>query len=175
MQNIINLTTNCIFFEHFTDTVFTVSMDSLQPKFILQNGETENGKASDFSTGNGKEAFPTVENIFESGRYLFFKIRVGKTIDDTKYFYGLYDKKERTTSVSSDEAGIINDTDNFIALKFYSANANNEIIGAVDAYEVKLWFNENPDKAAQLPPELQKLKNIKETDNPVVMIARLKE
>ena len=59
--------------------------------------------------------------------------------------------------------------------KFISSNQNNEIVGYYDAYEVKLWFEENSDKESQLSPELQKLKNIKETDNPLVMIAKLKD
>ena len=36
-------------------------------------------------------------------------------------------------------------------------------------------FSENPEKASNLPPHLQKFRNINENDNPVVMIAKLKE
>jgi len=45
----------------------------------------------------------------------------------------------------------------------------------IDAFEIVNWFSNNPDKAAKLPSHLQKLRNIKETDNPVIMIAKLKE
>ena len=71
--------------------------------------------------------------------------------------------------------GFENDIDNFIPFQFYSINNSGELVGFQEAYIVKKWFDENPDKAAKLPPNLQKLKNIKETDNPIVMIAKLKE
>lgn len=163
------------FYERNTDTLLTATIDTLHPKFILRRGEAENVTATNLHRQNGKIPYAMIDNIFESERYLFFKAIVVQKSDKPKYFYGFYDKKERTTSVSPDEVGIENDIDKFIPMKFYSVNNNNDIIGALDAYEVRLWFDENPEKAAQLPPELQKLKNIKETDNPLVMIAKLKD
>lgn len=163
------------FFERFTDTLFMVSVDTLQAKFILNRGITENTTASDFSSDKGIIPYSLIENIFESERFLFFKIRVAKETKNSTYYYGYYDKKEETTRISTDESGIINDIDNFIPLKFHSANSKDEIIGSLDAYEVKMWFDGSKEKAAKLPPHLQKLKNIKDTDNPIVVIAKLKD
>jgi hypothetical protein len=48
-------------------------------------------------------------------------------------------------------------------------------MGYTDAWKVEQWFKDNPEKAAQLPPHLKKLESLTESDNPVVMIARMKE
>ncbi len=163
------------FFERFTDTIFTASMDTLQPKFVLHKGAQENANATDYTKNRGEVDFLPIENVFESGRFLFFKVRKPLKDFESEYYYGFFDKKNQTTKISKSQEGIENDVDEFIPFKFISANQSNQIIGYSDAYKVKLWFDENPEKVAQLSPELQKLKNIKESDNPVVMIAKLKE
>ncbi len=163
------------FFERFTDTVFTATIDTLQAKFVLHKGETENANATDYTKNEGEVAYLPVENVFESDRFLFFKVRKPLENFESEYYYGYFDKTDQSTKVSNSQEGFENDLDSFIPFKFISASQNNEIIGFSEAYEVKLWFEENPEKAAQLSPELQKLKNIKETDNPVVMIVKLKE
>ncbi|HHN47502.1 MAG TPA: hypothetical protein ENN08_00960 [Bacteroidales bacterium] len=56
-----------------------------------------------------------------------------------------------------------------------SLSNRKELIGFLEPYKIRQWIAENPDKAAKLPLHLQKFKNIKETDNPVVMIAKLKD
>ena len=54
-------------------------------------------------------------------------------------------------------------------------NENNELVGYVYPYQIKKWFDENPDKAAKLSPELKKLRTINDNDNPVLMLVKLKE
>ncbi|MCG6189349.1 DUF4934 domain-containing protein [Maribellus maritimus] len=163
------------FYERFTDTVYTVSMDTLLPKFVLNSGETSTTNATDYTKSKGEVPFLPIENVFESNRYLFFKIRKPKENFESEYYYGYFDKKSQITKVSNSIGGFENDINNFIPFRFVSSNQNDEIIGFNEAYEVKLWFDENPEKRALLSPELQKLKTIKETDNPVVMIVKLKE
>ena len=163
------------FYEHHTDTIFTVSLDTLQAKYILRQGKPEDANLTDFGANKGVVPYPVLENLFESERFLFLNTRVIKAPGESEYYYGFYDKKGNTTKISIKVAGIKNDIDNFIPFKFHSSNNTGEIIGSLDAYEVKLWFEENREKAAQLPTHLQKLKGIKETDNPVVIIAKLKQ
>ena len=45
----------------------------------------------------------------------------------------------------------------------------------LEAFEVQLWFDENPEAAAKLTDNLKALSALEETDNPVVIIAKLKE
>lgn len=163
------------FFERFTDTLFTVSIDSLRPKFVFHKGETENASATDYTEKDGGVPYLLIENVFESDRFLFFKVRKPEKDHNSAFYYGFFDKADRSIKISKNTQGFENDTDNFLPFTFISANRSNDLIGYLDAYEVKFWFDENPGKASKLPPHLQKLRNIKETDNPIIMIAKLKE
>jgi len=44
----------------------------------------------------------------------------------------------------------------------------------MEAYEILEWFENNPEKAAKLPAHLKALSKLKEDDNPVVVIVKLK-
>ncbi len=139
------------YFERSTDTLFSVSMEELKPRYVFS------------------EQTP-VEEIAESDRFLLLQLNH----EDGKA-YAVFDKRENNTKVETELNGIENDVDNFIPFLFYSVNLEDELVGFQEAYLVNAWFNDNPEKAALLAPELQDLKNIQETDNPVVMIAKLKE
>jgi hypothetical protein len=158
------------FFERFTDTLYSVAATELKPRFILKQADgLEAPYTKRYLPDFDASKYFRIENLFETEKFLFFRIVYQK-----ETYYGFYDKVEKTTKVSNNPEGFENKVDGFIPFKFYSANKHNEIIGWRDAFEVKLWFNENPEKAAKLPLHLQKLKNINESDNPVVMIAKLK-
>ena len=158
------------FFERFSDTIYTVTMDELRPTFLLGNGNAGAPYTMRYKKEYNPDNYYLVENLFESEKFLFFKITYKK-----ETYWGVYNKTEKSTKVSTNTDGIENDIDDIIPFQFYSADNNNEIIGSREAFEVKLWLEQNPEKAAKLPPHLQKLKDIKENDNPLVMIAKLKE
>lgn len=159
------------FFEQFTDTIYQITYGRLFPKYILAMGKYappyEKQSQLDFLK-DGNKGYIFLENIFESENYLFFIIKF-----NTNIFHGVYYKKFRTTKVS-DNNYFKNDIDNLIPFTFSSVS-NGKLIGYCEAFEIIKWFNDNPEKALELPLHLQKLKNIKETDNPVIMIAKLKE
>lgn len=166
----------------YNDTVFEVVNNSLTPKYKFELGKYKlDYSQRDFIKAKGWKNYFMIKGTFESENYLFFTLSY-----NNEERQGIYDKKQRKAQVSDSknvelfyfanaQYGFTNDIDNFIQFAPTSINQSNEIVGLVEAYEVVNWFSENPEKAAQLPPQLQKLKNIKETDNPVVMIAKLKE
>ncbi len=159
------------FFELFTDTIYQVKTHELIPKYVLQMGEFappyEKQNTLDF---NDSQNYFFIRYIFESEKFLFYEFR-----HDNKFFQGVYNKKTNSTYIAHENNGFENDIDNFIPLKFTSVSSQGELIGVMEAWEVEQWFKNNPDKAAKLPPHLKKLEKITENDNPVVMIARLKE
>ena len=163
------------FFERFTDTVFTVTMDTLQPEFILHRGETEDASGTNFTSNKGDVSYFLVEDLFGAERFLFFKIRKPKKEFAGDFYYGLFDKVNQSTKLTNNDKGIENDIDNFLPFSFQSVNMKNEIMGLTEAFEVKLWFDENPEMAGKLPDNLKTLRALNETDNPVVMIAKLKK
>lgn len=87
-----------------------------------------------------------IRQIFESENYLFFKVRFNR-----KEFHALYNKSIGSTFFAQGNAGFENDIDDFIPYK------HGELIGYAEGYEIELWFRNNPEKAAKLPPHLKKL------------------
>jgi hypothetical protein len=144
------------FYELFTDTIYKVTKESLIPRFIFSSDA---------------EHHPFLESIFESNRFLLFNFNH----DPTKLNFGIYDKVKRETKVSDEIGDIKNNLHNFVPFTFSSANNREEIIGYQEAYKILNWFKENPEKAGELPAILQKFKQLNETDNPVVIIGRLKK
>jgi len=55
-----------------------------------------------------------------------------------------------------------------------TVNQSDELICTMEAFRIKQWFDLNPEKVNQLPKNLRALKNIQETSNPVIIIAKLK-
>ncbi len=108
--------------------------------------------------------------IFESENFLVYEV-----MHDHSSFQGIYNKKTMGTYKASTRYGFKNDIDDFLPLKYTSISSQGELIGVLEAWEIEQWFKDNPEKAAQFPPHLKKLEKITENDNPVVMIAKLKE
>jgi len=91
-----------------------------------------------------------------------------------KYF-ALYDKTKRILKVVDNSLGIKNDIDRFINITFDSMNSFEELIGLIQANDLVNWMERNPEKLNVLNSELQKLKNVKIEDNPIIVIAKYKE
>lgn len=159
------------FFERLTDTIFQITQEELVPRFIFANGEFSipyELRNSDKYRTKPQNYFH-IQSIFESNRYLFFTF-----LFEGKLKYGIYDKVNRETKVSNEIDGIPDNLDNFVPFKFASVNNREEFIGYQEAYKILNWFDKNPEQARKLSPQLQKLNQINETDNPVIMIGRLK-
>jgi hypothetical protein len=163
---------NLYFFERFSDTIFVLSPESMLPRYVFSNGTfgIPYSKRYEKEYLSNPYNYLNFRSIFESQRFLVFTYSYQKKLN-----YGIYDKVKKKTLVSDSVGGLINDLDNFLPFNFYSVNDRNEIIGFKEAFEIKEWFNENPEKIQKLPPHLQRLNNIDEMDNPVVMIVKLKE
>lgn len=166
----------------FNDTVFEIKDNSLLARYEINSGDLQLPSVQrDFIKMEDWKKYHFVMGAFESKYFLYFTLNFNEEIR-----IGIYDKRKKLTKIANSKSaetfyfgwkkyGFINDIDNFIQFCPHYMNENNEIVASVDAYEVVNWFKENSEKAAKLPPNLQKLKNMKETDNPVVMIAKLKE
>jgi hypothetical protein len=170
------------FKELFNDTIFEVNDHKLLPKYYFFSAAYKPlSERRNFISNKEMEDFYLIENIFESSKFVFFTLNFKGELRT-----GIYNKKKKNAIISDCENpnvfyknktyfGFNNDIDNFIQFCPHYMNESNEIVASVDAYEVINWFKDNPEKIAQLPQYLQKLQNIKETDNPIVMIAKLKE
>jgi len=157
-------------YEFLSDTIFSLSeQGNLIPRYVLKNQQLGAPYSVRFNPNFNFKDYYFVNSIFESDNLLFITY-----LFSGNEFLGIYNKENGETYASSEPAGFVNDVDNFFPFRFYSLNKQNEIIGYQHAYEVIDWFSKQNEKVAKLPTHLQKFKIIKESDNPVVMIAKLK-
>ncbi len=116
------------YFERFTDTVYSVSLENLKPRYILEG--------SNF-----------IESIYETERFLLFNLRrEGGLIN------GIFDKKSNETKIARKPEGLENDVDNFVPFFLSSANNEGKVVGFQQSYIIEAWFKENPEKAANSHP-----------------------
>ncbi|KYG78658.1 uncharacterized protein DUF4934 [Roseivirga ehrenbergii] len=167
---------NALFFkESFNDTVFNVGADTLKPAFLYELGKYSPPYAEQESMSDEKKnEYMFVRNTLQSPDFVFYNVSFKE-----KLAYGYYNRKTKEAflsdpSTSNSKTGYTNDIDNFVPFYPTSINEKGEMLGLITAEEVYEWFQNNPDKIASLPENLQTLQNIEPEDNPVVMIAKLK-
>jgi len=164
---------NIGFFELFTDTVFYVSKEQLMPRFTFKLGDKappySEQQSIEFMRNKAKD-YLFMENIFESTKYLLFNVKYEKNV-----FQGFYDKNNHETKITGNPEGFKNDVDSLFPFQYSSVNTSGELVGFKEAYKVLKWYNDNSPEVALNSPFIKKLKNIKESDNPIVMIAKLKK
>jgi hypothetical protein len=177
------------YWDHFTDTVFSILPDlNEKPAFIISPGDHRMPR-SNFSFEE-HEKYLNLKQIFETDHFLLIR-----------YHYlepalVLIDKKNNESFLTCLEGndsgflawglsgGIINDLDG--GLKYLPNNKFVEktreyLIGLLNPYQIKIrvasseFINSTP-KYPEKKKELEKLANsLKETDNPVLILVRLKK
>lgn len=162
------------FCEKFNDTLFAVTLNSLIPRFVFEKGEYSFPYELRGDIINIEEKYFLSENVLESTKFLLYTFSFKK-----KIYTAVYDKKQKNTIVNDYIGewgnGYINNINDFVPLEISSINEEDELICTIDAYKIKLWFEENPEKINQLPEYLKNLNNIQETNNPIIIIAKLKK
>ncbi len=164
---------NNLFFQNmYCDTVFQVTVDRITPYFVLNRGKHSPPFESKWWSFEKKlkSNFISQPSYSESKRFITFNFYFGRD----KYF-ALYDKLSKILKVVDNKSGIKNDIDGFIDLSFDYVNSDGELIGLIQANDLVNWIEKNPEKFKVLKPDLQKLQNIKMTDNPIVVIAKYKQ
>lgn len=177
------------FFELHTDTVFSVSSQTIEPRYHIQMGDLLLPYAirSDLRSPEYVNKFH-IRTMHESSRFLMF------TANLKGYRHMVvYDKLEKKTLVcetSEDKEfykyedqhsprciGFVNDLDQFVPVgtdRAFYINRQDEFVTALSAMEVRRWFDRNPEKAAALPNHLKTFEDIGVEDNPVIVITKLK-
>lgn len=164
---------NDLFFkEDYSDTVYQVSLDHLTPHMILYLGKYQTPPNYKSLSANElqKNNFIGIRNLIETERLLLFEFYY-----QNEYFQGVFNKKTSKLKIAKKNGGIINDLDNFIQFSPTLISEDEFLIDVVDAYILNEWFKINQGRINKLPVDVQNLNSIKENDNPVVIIAKLKE
>lgn len=161
------------FYELFNDTLFHVSTNSLTPRYVFKMGPYSPPYKMKTSPKFEVDKYFMIKSINEASKYLFCVFNFNK-----KTYTAIYFKDLRKTIVNDYNTesgnGFIYNINDFVPLELSGINEKGELICTMDAYRIKKWFEVNPEKIKQLPESIKILKNIEETDNPVIVIVRLK-
>lgn len=163
---------NLFYQNKYNDTVFQVSVDGKTPYIVIDRGKYSPPFESKWGLIDNKRHynFISMSKFSENSRFMMFDFNY----NGGKYF-ALYDKSVKSLKVAHNPAGIKNDVDEFLDLSFSYLNSEGELVSYIDAVDIINWIEENPKKFKELKTELQFLQDIEITDNPVVVIAKLKK
>jgi len=153
-----------LYSEIYSDTIFHLTSDKVVPYLIWEKGPF---RASRIFHMSPPETI-TTRVFFESKKYVSFTF---SPFDDR--FFALYDKSTSKLKVCKIPLGIKNDIDGFMPF-IPVAIHNEELIGLIQAIDVVGWFERNKVTKEKIPQSVEKLSAIEVTDNPVVVIAKLK-
>ena len=120
--------------------------------------------------------------MFEFGNYIYYEFLYGFKIGGSNILYGFIgSKKDNFQVLINAEQGLINDLDGGPNIWPKTIKDDNTIIGWVDALQLKAHvaseaFKNSTPKYPEKKKELEKLANsLKETDNPVLIMVKLKK
>jgi hypothetical protein len=153
---------NLLYIQRYNDTIFSVTVNKSIPYLILKKGRYMPIKEN-YSTES-----INIMDYFESQKFIFLNLMVNR-----KSYFALYNKSDSKIKVTESTSGIINNTDSFVPFK-PTAILKEELIGITQSTELMSWFEKNPDLREKLPPELKTFSSKQPTDNPVIVIAKLK-
>ena len=156
----------------YNDTVFQVLVTGKTPYFVIDRGKFSPPFESKWgSIENRRQSnFISTSRHSENSRFMMFDVNFGRY----KYF-ALYEKSSKSLKVVDNSAGIKNDVDGFLDLSFSYLNSEGELVSYIDAIDIINWIEVNPKKFKELKPELQFLQDIEMTDNPIIVIAKLRK
>jgi hypothetical protein len=171
------------YWNSYADTVFSILPDlSIKTSFVISPGEYRLPRAS-FNPEKNLSLYLHLATVFETKKYFVFRYGYNK-----KGVIRFVEKKSReslfTYWESNDTGGILNDIDGGISIQpktFFEENDNEYIVGLVNPYIIKSIvqsekFKKSSTRYPEKKKELEKLANsLKETDNPVLMMVRLKQ
>jgi len=178
---------NTMFLEFCVDTIYQITKDALFPQYHISMGKYKppyEKQCEMFLPPNPlMYQYFWFRNFGETDRLLFFDFthkKANSTDSSPSSFFGYYDKKIKTVKIADVDKNrrrIKNNIDYFVDIQFSSWTINhekNEMVSYIDAIDVVNWFQQNHQKVKKLPSHFKKLSTLKEDDDPIVVIAKLK-
>lgn len=174
------------YYNCFSDTVFSISPDlEEKPSLIISPGEHRLPRSNLTPIQMMSKKYLFINKIFETDRFFIFQYSFKKAylalIDKKSHESFLVDLKYTENNYNN---GITNDLDGgqfFIPDNYFTENGREYLIELLYPYQIKasVKTEEFRNSLPQYPTKkkvLEELANsLKETDNPVLMVVRLKE
>jgi hypothetical protein len=170
--------------EVYSDTICLYDNENFTPHMVIQVGEKLlSPKArSEFDGIDLAKKYIIPLNLFEFGDYVYYEFIYKFVLpDDVLIFSFIGSKKNNFTAIINTGQGLTNDLDGGLNILPKTIKDDNTIIGWVDALKLKAHvasatFKNSTPKYPEKKKELEKLANsLKETDNPVLILVRLRE
>jgi len=175
---------NIKYWNSFSDTVFSILPELVEkPSFLFSPGEHRFPKSQNIIPIDKLTQYLAVAQMFETEHFLLIRY----FYNENKYFL-LVEKENRKSSLIKWEfngnSGLLNDLDagpGFVPKKYFKENGLEYLAGLVNSIHFKTIissdeFSETRPKYPEKKKELVKFANsLNETDNPVLIIIRLKK
>ncbi len=173
------------FWHNFTDTIISFSDDfTVKPNFLLSQGDFRLPKQYVDDPIKRLPEYISLEQILETNQFLILRYNFYKG----KNSLVLIEKEKHKSFLSywsfDDYRGLLNDLDGGIRFQprgYLFENGREYLIELKDAIRFKAYVNSNDfENAKSINPEKKKIfkemtDNLNETDNPVLMIVKLKK
>jgi hypothetical protein len=172
------------YWNNYIDTVFSVLPGlSVESSFFISPGEHRIPRTRDIPI-NPYEKYMVISNIFETDRYIVIRYYFRNPI---LLLYDKYDREPYLLNLEYEQNSYVNGIENdldagptFIPDQYISENGREYIVGVIDPIIIKTIvssesFKKTIPKYADKKKELEILaESLKETDNPVLMLIRMK-
>lgn len=172
------------YWNSYTDTVFSVLPDlTEEPSFIINPGEHRYPRSRSVPI-NPYEKYMVLNSIFETSCYIVIRYYFKREI---LLLFDKRDKKSFLTYLEFDQNirlnGIVNDLDCsswFYPESYFTERGSEYMIGLQYPYQIKArvasdeFRNSTPKYPGRKKDLIKLADSLKETDNPVLMIVRLK-
>jgi len=170
--------------EIYSDTIFIFEHSYFKPHLIIKHGDKllTTKARSEYDPRILSEKFISQKNLFEFGDYIYYEFTYDSKRNEGITFKGFIgSKKDNTQFLINSENGIVNDLDGGPGFWPKTIKDDRTVVSWVEALKLKKYidsdlFKNSTPKYPEKKKELEKLANsLKESDNPVLMIVRLKE
>jgi hypothetical protein len=170
--------------EVYSDTIFQYYKENFTPHMVILVGKkliTPEAR-TEFDGETLAKNYIIPLNLFEFGDYVYYEFVYRYVIPDDVLIYSFIGSKNNTfQALFNTGQGISNDLDGGPNILPKTIKDDNTIIGWVDALKLKAHiaseeFKNSKPKYPEKKKELENLANrLKETDNPVLILVRLKK
>lgn len=155
------------FKELFTDTIYTVKGNRLEPYLAFNTGKWH-WPVEERNSVEKNEDQILISYVTENEHHIFFQFIKGMHTAEPILYNGIYEKTSQSTTLGVATGGIKDDLTHFTSFYPSECTSDGEYAYIIDAGTALDWLDKNPQ--ADLS-KLAFLKNIDEDSNPVVVIA----
>jgi hypothetical protein len=170
--------------EVYSDTIYLYDKENFTPHMVIQVGEKliSQKARSEFDGLYLAKNYISPLNLFEFGDYVYYEFVYKYAIPNDVLIYSFIGSKTNNfNAIINTGQGFTNDLDGGLNFIPKTIKDDNTIIGWVDVLKLKAHvasdvFKKSTPKYPEKKKELEKLANsLKETDNPVLVMVRLKK